>query len=146
MAETNPFTLLKQDHQTVAKLFRSIEQTSDRAEETRQELFDALNTALEQHTQVEEEYLYPLLEKAEVTHEASLEAQAEHDVVKTLLAELAVLDQHTDEWLAKLAVMRGAVERHVQEEETVLFPHATQVMSEAEQQDLANEILEQRRG
>lgn len=141
MAEPNPFGLLTEDHQTVAQLFADIANSTP---EQKQELFDALHAALEEHSRIEEAYLYPILEKEETTHATALEAEAEHAAVKTLLSEVATLDPSDETWDAKLLEIQNAVEQHVHEEETILFPHATHIMTQGQQQDLAEEILASR--
>ncbi len=142
MAEPNPFALLTEDHQLVAQLFEDISQSSTDA--GRQEAFDMLHAALEQHAHIEEQYLYPILEKTESTQATAQEAEAEHAAVRTLLEQVATLDPSDDTWMQTVRTIREAVERHVHEEETILFPHATHVMTQAQQQRLAEEIVSSR--
>jgi iron-sulfur cluster repair protein YtfE (RIC family) len=68
------FTLLKNDHKTVAGLMEKIDATTERALKGREELFTQLKNELDIHAQIEETILYPVLEKADETHEISLEA------------------------------------------------------------------------
>jgi hemerythrin superfamily protein len=134
MAQANPFTSLKEDHRKVAKLFEEILDTTERAEKTRKQLFAEIQTALEEHTTLEEAVLYPALEKVELTHDLTLEAEEEHKVAKTLLEELASEDETTEEWTAKMTVLKENIEHHVKEEEEELFPDAEKAMNE---EDLA---------
>jgi hemerythrin-like domain-containing protein len=130
MSKSNPFEILKEDHREVAKLFREIEDTTERAEKTRDTLFAEIKTALELHSQIEETILYPALEKVEKTHDLTLESEEEHKVVKELLLQLDSEDATTEEWTAKLTVLIENVEHHVEEEENDLFPKAEQALSE----------------
>lgn len=144
MPHTDPFALLKEDHKKVAGIFKEIDATTERAEKTRAELFTELKTALEYHTKVEEEFLYPVLEEVGITHDIALEAEAEHGVVKTLIKELSSMSPTEDEWTAKITVMKENIEHHVEEEETDMFPKAEKVMSEEQLTTLSEQILRQR--
>jgi hypothetical protein len=122
MSSTKPFAILKEDHKKIAALFAKIEDTTERAEKTREEVFAELRERLEHHTDTEEKYVYPVLEETEVMHDLTLEAEEEHAVAKTLLTELASEDCTTEQWTAKLTVLRENIEHHVKEEEEELFP------------------------
>ena len=63
----NAFTLLKTDHEKVAGILASIEETTERAVKGRDELFARLKEELDLHAKIEEEIFYPALEEAEET-------------------------------------------------------------------------------
>lgn len=96
------------------------------------DVFNRIKSELELHTHVEETIFYPALEKPEETHDLTLEAYEEHNVVKTLLAELSGAKSANDEWQAKAKVLRENVEHHVDEEENELFDKADEVLSAEE--------------
>ena len=50
------------------------------------------------------------------------EGEQEHHVAKLLLAEIKQLPDGSDEWVAKVTVLRESVEHHIDEEESDLFP------------------------
>ena len=136
------FTLLKADHKKVAGLMDKIEDTTERALKTREELFTQLKSELDLHAQVEETILYPVLEKAKETHEISLEAYEEHKVVKQLLSELESEPKDAEEWTAKFTVLKENVEHHVEEEEGEMFKKARRVLSEEEIEELGTRLEE----
>jgi hemerythrin superfamily protein len=136
------FTLLKTDHKTVAGLMEKIDATTERAQKGREELFTQLKTELDIHAEIEEKILYPVLEKADETHEISLEAYEEHKVVKRLLAELEAEPKDTEEWSAKFTVLKENVEHHVEEEEGEMFKKARKVLSEEEIEELGARLEE----
>jgi iron-sulfur cluster repair protein YtfE (RIC family) len=140
MANIEPFEILKKDHRKVEEIFEELEDTTERAEKTRQELFEELKTALDAHAELEESILYPALEKIGKTHDLTLEAVEEHAVVKTLLEELANEDETTEEWTAKIKVLKENVDHHVKEEEDELFPNAEQAMGKDDLLELAEEL------
>lgn len=134
------YTLLKKDHHTVKSVFQELEETTSRAVKKREHLFAELNMELTVHALAEEKYLYPLLKEADESHELALEAVEEHKVVKRLLKELEAGDKGTDEWLAKLKVLKENVEHHVEEEEGELFKKAKQVIEPDVAEQLAKEV------
>ena len=136
------FTLLKNDHNTVAGLMEKIDATTERALKGREELFTQLKSELDIHAQIEETILYPVLEKADETHDISLEAYEEHKVVKRLLAELAAEPKDAEEWTAKFTVLKENVEHHVEEEEGEMFKKARKILSEEEIEELGARLEE----
>ena len=132
----NAFSLLKADHKKVAGLFEKLEPTTERGVKTREELFTTLKEELDLHAYIEETYLYPLLEKANETHDIALEAVEEHAVVKNLLAELEKLPKDDESWGAKLKVLQENVDHHVEEEEGEMFKKARKVLSDEELESL----------
>ena len=126
----NAFTLLKADHKKVAGILEKIDETTERAIKTREELFTQLKTELDIHTRIEETIFYPALKDADETRDITLEAFEEHKVVKTLLGELESLDKDKEEWTAKFTVLKENIEHHVEEEEGEMFPKARKVLGE----------------
>ena len=90
----NAFALLKADHEKVAGILETIEDTTERAVKGRDELFARLKAELDLHAMIEEEILYPALEETEEAREITLEAYEEHRLVKQLLAELSRTKRH----------------------------------------------------
>ena len=131
------FQLLKADHQKVAQLFDQLESASGKA---KLQVFEQIRTELELHTLIEETYFYPALEKPKQTHDLTLEAYEEHDVVKNLLQELSGSRNPNDEWEAQAKVLRENVEHHVEEEENELFKKAKAVLSQDEIETLGEQM------
>ena len=131
------FKLLQTDHKNVAALFSQLEQASGKAKLS---VFNQIKTELELHTHIEETIFYPALEKPEETHDLTLEAYEEHDVVKKLLSELSRAKTADDEWEAQAKVLKENVEHHVEEEENELFPKAEEVLSDEDLEDLGTRM------
>ncbi len=136
----NVYKLLKEDHQKVKAIFHELEDTTERAVKTREHLFTNLKMELTLHAEAEEKFFYPRLEDNVTTQDLALEAYEEHKVVKTLLAELEEDAMDTQEWAAKLKVLRENVEHHMKEEEGELFPKARKVLSEEDAEAIAAQI------
>lgn len=126
----NAFELLKKDHEKVSGIFQKLEETTERAVKTREELFTQLKTELDVHAKIEEQIFYPAIKEADATREITLEAFEEHHVIKALLSELESLDKTDERWTAKLKVLKENVEHHVEEEEGEMFKNARKVLSE----------------
>lgn len=131
------FNLLKADHRKVEELFEQLESASGQA---KMRVFQQIKTELELHTHIEETIFYPALEEPKQTHDLTLEAYEEHDVVKKLLQELSRARTVSDEWEAKAKVLQENVEHHVEEEENELFPKAQSALSEEEIEELGEEM------
>jgi len=133
----DPFELLKRDHETVAGLFDRIESASGKA---KLRIFQQIKSALELHTHIEEVIFYPALEKRTETRDLTLEAYEEHKVVKNLLSELGTARSVSDEWDAKLKVLKENVEHHVDEEQNELFDKANDVLPREEAERLGDRM------
>ncbi len=136
----NAFELLKADHEKVSGIFDEIEPTTNRASKTRQQLFTELKNELDIHSQIEEQILYPALKDADETHEITLEAFEEHHVVKQLLKDLAKMPVESDEWAAKLKVLKENVEHHVEEEEGEMFRSAREILGREQLAELGAQM------
>jgi hemerythrin-like domain-containing protein len=131
------FSLLKADHRKVEKLFSQLESASGQA---KMRVFEQIKTELELHTHIEEKFFYPALEKPKQTHELTLEAYEEHDVVKKLLQQMSRAKSATEEWEAQGKVLQENVEHHVEEEENELFPKAEAALSEEDIETLGEQM------
>jgi iron-sulfur cluster repair protein YtfE (RIC family) len=141
----NAFELLKADHEKVAGLMEKIDETTERALKTREELFTQLKNELDLHAEIEEQIFYPAIEGAEETREITLEAYEEHNVVKQLLAELEAEPKDDETWTAKFTVLKENVEHHVEEEEGEMFKNARKVLSKEEADELGARLEEAKR-
>jgi hemerythrin-like domain-containing protein len=131
------FNLLKADHRKVEKLFSQFESASGQA---KMRVFEQIKTELDLHTHIEEKIFYPALEKPKQTHDLTLEAYEEHDVVKKLLRELSRAKSPNEEWEAKAKVLQENVEHHVEEEENELFVKAEAALSEEDIEALGEQM------
>ena len=136
----NPFNLLKSDHEKVAGILESIDQTTERAAKGRDELFARLKEELDLHTKIEEEIFYPALEDSKETRDITLEAYEEHSLVKQLLSELEAAPKDTEEWTAKFTVLKENIEHHVEEEEGEMFKKARKVLTDEEAEELGSRM------
>lgn len=115
--------LLSQDHREVDALYAQLEASTDL--DARIALMLQICDALTLHAQIEEELFYPALRSAGVSSNLLDRARHEHGDVKRLVAEIwAQRDHEGGDSHTALAQMMRAVSRHVEEEESQLFPLA----------------------
>lgn len=114
----NALKLLEQQHKEVASLFEQFEKTEDEAEKLA--YFEEIADQLAIHATIEERHFYPQV-KARKTEENLEESFDEHLEIKKLLLD-AMDSTKAPGFGARVAALKGAVEHHVEEEETELFP------------------------
>ena len=138
--------LLKKDHREVDAMFKEIHALSDSASASRRKLFDRIADALELHTRVEEEILYPAVKDAsrrdKEARQEVLEAYEEHDNVKSMIEKLRETDPKDETYKAKLQVLEELVKHHVKEEEREFFPEARELLGDDEIDALGDRIAE----
>ena len=136
----NALDLLKADHEKISGILEKLDQTTERALKTREEQFAKVRDELEVHTQIEETVFYPALSEDPKTRPLTLSANEQHNVVKALLDEMGVMAVDTEEWTAKLKVLKDSVDKHVKEEEGEMFKQARQVLPKARLDELGEEM------
>jgi hemerythrin superfamily protein len=122
-------TLLKNDHKTVEKLFKTFEKAGDRAPQTKAKTVHQIIEELSVHAAIEEQIFYPAIRKEVPDTEGQvLESLEEHHIVKWVLSELDGMTPADERFDAKVTVLIENVRHHVEEEEKELFPTVRQAM------------------
>lgn len=132
--------LLKQDHETVKKILKDLDETTERGVKTRTTLFAKLKRELTIHEIIEEEILYPAFEEQAKLKDIVLEGYQEHHVVDLVLGEIAALSPEDEKWGAKMSVAKENVEHHIEEEEGEMFKKARQLFDQAELDQLGERL------
>lgn len=127
-------SLLTQQHEKVKSLFRAIEAAPDR--ESAESLLVEIIDALQLHATIEERIFYPELRKAMGEDEPVDHALEEHAEVKNLIEQIFA-DPPEPELRTIVKTLIAAVEQHVMEEETELFPAAKESMNRRRMQEEA---------
>ena len=100
-------SLLKEDHQAVKKLFQEYQKIEGAEGRGREAIFDRIKTLLTIHAQIEEEIFYPAVrQEVAGTEDLVEESVEEHNVVKSLLRELAAMSADDEEFDAGYAAQR----------------------------------------
>jgi hypothetical protein len=135
-------SLLKADHDKVKKMLTEGEETTERAEKTRTELFDKLKGEMMIHERIEEEIFYPALKSHPKAKDLVLEGYEEHHVVDEIMGELEATDVTDETWSAKFKVMKENIEHHIEEEEGEMFKQARSVFDIDELESLGARMME----
>ena len=140
-------TMLKEDHRSVEKLFKSFEKAGPNALKTKARLVEGMVRELTVHASIEEQIFYPRVRQdAEGLDSDVLEALEEHHVVKWLLSELDGLDPSAERFDAKVTVLIESVRHHVKEEERSLFPAVRQVFGRPALVAMGDALAEAKKG
>ena len=133
----NALDILTDQHTEVDQLFEQLERgTGDRSE-----TFGELADKLAAHATIEETVFYPRI-LSDQTSDLLHESVEEHLAIKRILADLLVLELDSDEFAAKLSVLKEQVSHHAHhEEEAKLFPLLRASMDAEELAGLGNELL-----
>lgn len=113
--------MLSADHQRVTELFEDFQSALESMSPEQKSLCDEICDELEIHSQLEEEIFYPAASRDASIRplvEESLDAHAE---VKSMIEQLRNLQSNDPQFSASMLQLIDEVERHVDEEENVLF-------------------------
>lgn len=136
--------LLKEDHKEALNLIEKLEAADERAgaDPTYTENFNRLNKVLKLHSQIEEEFLYPVMEEIEETYRLVEGAYWEHKKVDELLAQLSAKAPNQEGFQELLIELRSGLEYHIKKEEEELFPEVEENMGQREMNDIGKRIRE----
>ena len=133
----NALDLLTEQHEEVDALIQRIEATDGEAKEL---LFQELADKVAAHAKIEEKIFYPAV-MAKQTEEIILESVEEHLSIKRVLADMMQLSVASDEFDAKLSVMKEQVTHHAREEEEgELFPKVRKALSRTDLTDIGEQL------
>lgn len=115
--------MLSEDHDRLLVLFTAFHGMRENAHpEAKQTLVEIACTELVIHAQVEEDYLYPALAEAFEDQFLLEQAEVEHALMRRLVAELETMQANDRLYDAKFTVLSETMRRHIEEEQTRLFP------------------------
>ena len=136
----NAIELLKEDHDTVDKLFQKVKATQEESEMA--QLFEQIKAELEVHTHIEETIFYPyLIENGdEELQDITKEGIEEHHQAKMFLREISNLSEGSEKLDPKLKVLMEDIEHHVQEEEGEMFKMCEEQFDEATLDELGTQM------
>ena len=110
----NVIELLNQDHRKVEQLFAQFESTQDF------EIALQICQQLTVHATVEEEIVYPVLER--IDPEIEREAEREHAEAKELIARIQSMGPGDPELVPTVMKLKAGIVHHVEEEEGDAWP------------------------
>ena len=135
--------LLTADHNRVRglfKRFKAAHEADDTA--TAETVVTKILEELHVHATIEERVFYPGIKgKNDELDEVVAEGIEEHNVVKTLMAEIKELTPEAEEWAAKVQVLIENVEHHAEEEETEMFKFVRKALDAASREEMATQMV-----
>lgn len=136
-AAVDVLELLQSQHSEVDALIEQLEQREGDLRAAFSELADKLAA----HATVEERIFYPQSMSSD-TSELLHESVEEHLVIKRVLADMLTMELSSEEFDAKLSVLKEAVSHHAhEEEEGKLFPKLRKLLDADQRAALGNEVL-----
>jgi len=130
--------LLKQYHQKVKELFHAMTHTADQTK--RKALFDEIDAQLQSYSHSEETVFYPVIEEHSELKEMVDDVRAQHEEVRNRLDELEDLGSDNHDFGSRLQLLMDAVEQHIEEEETDMFPRVREIFAEDELEKLGQRL------
>ena len=136
----DPMRMLKADHREVAQLLDRLGDTDEGAE--RENLVSEVETKLGLHMELEESFVYSLIEE-HVGAEDREEADIEHGLVRETLTKLREMVEQPG-FGAVVEMLKGGITHHVEEEEREILPELKDAMGNAEWRELGDRLAEAR--
>jgi iron-sulfur cluster repair protein YtfE (RIC family) len=124
---------LMRDHAKVRELYSQFQ--SSTSFQAKKELVDKINKELSMHAAVEEQFLYPTIRRIRNSDKGNFWADRslnEHQEVKETLQKLEYMQPDDANYDATVRFLMDNVNKHVQEEETELFPSLRAEMTQEE--------------
>ena len=128
---------LHQDHQKVEQIFRKLMETGDGADKTRLDLCQKLKHELLAHAEFEEAVFYPAVRDRNGVGQQVKEGIEEHNQVKRMLSELEEMEPTSPVFMEKIEELQQAVQHHVDEEESEIFPAAKKLIDKDEGEQMS---------
>jgi hemerythrin superfamily protein len=137
--------LLKEDHARVRKLLTQLESSADRGGRRSEQFLNTIEQELKIHTRIEEQIFYPAFRDAAQKKDDKqlyFEAVEEHHVVDMVLPKIKKTRGSSEEFAAKVKVLKDLVDHHAREEEKEMFPRARKLMDREERRELGERLAE----
>jgi len=140
-AQADIFDELIAGHQRQRRLLELLSETQGDSKD-RRDLFVRLRTELDAHAEAEERALYSRMMATEDGRERARHSVHEHEQIDDILADLDQMDYSSTGWLNRFATLRDKVEHHLEEEESKVFPLASELFSNQKAREMGERFEE----
>src|ERR1700761_734418 len=123
-------TLMQAGPTKANDLFSRLAETSIGAVKTRERLFAELKSELEQHAMLEEQHLFPVLERSDETRQLVEEATKDNTHLRELLSQLSAIPKNDEAFGARLLELQLAFKLHAMDEKRDILPAVQHALSE----------------
>jgi hypothetical protein len=124
-------------------LFAQLLDTSNEAVERRERLFSDLRQELDLLASLQEEHLFPVLERNPETADLVRGARDDQQQTRVLLDELGATPKDSDAFLAKVTELRQVFQQHIRNDKNELLPVVLKVLSEEEVEAVVEKVEEE---
>jgi hypothetical protein len=121
------------------ELFEKLLATSDNAAKTRERLLSDLKEELDLLANLQEQYLFPVLNKHGM-RDLVQEAIQDNQETSALLAELDGMPKNNGEFLSKVTALRKVFQQHIRDDKKELLPAVLKVLSDEEAEAVAQKV------
>ena len=132
--------LLTAEHKEVKELFAKCEKQDPIDRDT----VELICEKLKLHMEMEEKFLYPVMEEFKKSQEMAEEAELEHAEAKKFLRALSgsgSSELDDVEYKVKFEMLKLGVEHHAEEEEKELFPACEKLLKPAQIQEITEQMV-----
>jgi len=139
--------LLKDDHEVLRALFVRYHESDVDDLAMKASLFRRIRKEIEAHAAVEEEIFYPAVRSANPVLAGPIvrEAFEDHRLIRQILRDVEAGSPGSDDFDAKLSVLRENVLRHVESEEREVFAEARSSMTPLQLSLLGGRLSDRKR-
>jgi phasin family protein len=124
------------------ELFEKLLATSDNAAKTRERLLSDLKEELDLLANLQEQYLFPVLNKHGM-QDLAQEAIQDNQETSALLAELDGMPKNNGEFLSKVTELRKVFQQHIRDDKKELLPAVLKVLSDEEAEAVAEQVQDE---
>jgi hypothetical protein len=124
------------------ELFEKLLATSDNAAKTRERLLSDLKEELDLLANLQEQYLFPVLNKHGM-RDLVQEAIQDNQETSALLAELDGMPKNNGEFLSKVTELRKVFQQHIRDDKKELLPAVLKVLSDEEAEEVAEQVQDE---
>jgi hemerythrin superfamily protein len=128
----NIVEILKSEHNLVRTNLKTVLDGNT----VNQDIISQTASAALNHFNGEEKLVFPKFESMPETRRLTYALLEEHGVARKLISDLASGSLDADRWMAKVKVLDDLVNAHFNDEETVVFPKAQELLNAQELEDL----------
>ena len=133
-------TLMLAGPAKAAELFARLADTTDTAVKTRERVFAELKAGLEQHVDLEERHLFPILRKQPDTKDLVTAAIRDNKDLRAKLAELEALPKNDETFLGKVSDLEKTFRQHARDDKRELLPAVQAALSEEQVQGVVEKM------
>ena len=138
---SDAIVILKADHKEIRGQFREFQAAGDKAIKKKEKIVKRIIELLTVHTYIENEVMYPEVQKLLPELEDDvLESYEEHHVADLLCVELSAMSADAERFDAKTTVLIENVTHHIEEEEQDWFPKVRAGLGRKQLQELGAKL------